>query len=152
MINKKGKIFKPMKKKRWNKSVGYKYDSKWEEKLVNGIFSELDYHPKVIEYIKPETKHKYYPDWKICKGVRTIYIEAKGRFRDRQEYTKYVHIRDSLAINQELVFLFMSPDCPMPGAKRRKDGTINTHAGWAEKNGFRWFDEKTVLNLIGVMS
>ena len=144
------------KKKRWNKSVGYKYDSKWEEKLVKGIFKGLAYHPECIEYERPATSHKYHPDWKIDsemkhpkdKGREVIYIEAKGRFRDRNEYTKYIHIREALCDDEELVFLFMKPDCPMPGAKRRKDGSINTHAGWAEKNGFRWFDEKTIHEIL----
>ena len=144
------------KKKAWNKSVGYKYDSKWEEKLVKGIFKDLDYHPEHIEYEKPATQHKYHPDWKIDTGKsypkdknnKIIFIEAKGRFRDRSEYVKYIHIREALLDDEELVFLFMKPDCPMPGAKRRKDGSINTHAGWAEKNGFRWFNETNIHKLL----
>ena len=39
----------------------------------------------------------------------------------------------------ELVFLFADPSAPMPGAKRRKDGTKRSHAEWAESNGFRWY-------------
>ena len=32
----------------------------------------------------------------------------------------------------------------MPGAKVRRDKTKRTHAEWAEKNDFRWFDELTL--------
>ena len=43
-----------------------------------------------------------------------------------------------------MVFLFANPASPMPGAKRRKDGTKRTHAEWAETNGFRWYSEDTM--------
>ena len=46
--------------------------------------------------------------------------------------------------NKELVFLFAKPSAPMPGAKRRKDGTKRSHAEWATANGFRWFSEETI--------
>ena len=68
-------------------------------------------------------------------------LEAKGRFWDYQEYNKYVWIRKALKPNQELVFLFSSPYSPMPQAKRRKDGTKRTHAEWADKNNFLWYNE-----------
>jgi len=40
--------------------------------------------------------------------------------------------------------LFYKPLAPMPQAKRRRDGTKRSHSEWAETNGFRWFDEKTL--------
>ena len=44
----------------------------------------------------------------------------------------------------ELVFLFANPSAPMPGAKRRKDGTKRSHGEWAGANGFRWYSEDTI--------
>ena len=44
----------------------------------------------------------------------------------------------------ELVFLFANPSAPMPGAKRRKDGTKRSHAEWADSHNFRWFSEETL--------
>lgn len=144
------------KKRKFNKTEGYKYDSKWEEGLVKGVLKNFEYHPDIIEYTKPSTTHKYYPDWKLDSGMRhpkdinrtCVFIEAKGRFRDRAEYVKYKYIRDALLDDEELVFLFMKPYCPMPHAKKRKDGTILTHAEWATKNKFRWFTEETINDLI----
>jgi hypothetical protein len=134
---------------RYNRAKGYKADSRWEEKLRVGIFKDIKYHPQKINYVKPATNHTYEPDWRLDKGRKVIYIEAKGRFRDRAEYTKYLHVREALKANEELVFLFMKASTPMPFAKRRKDGTIRSHAEWAEKNGFRWFDEKNIHLLLG---
>ena len=135
--------------RKYNTYKSYGVDSKWELHLRETVFKKLKYHPLKLHYTKPETEHTYEPDW-IIDEAKTIYIEAKGRFRDRAEYTKYIHIRESLDSNwEELVFLFMKPMCPMPGAKKRKDGTIRTHSEWAEKQGFRWFSEKNVHLLLG---
>jgi len=71
---------------------------------------------------------------------KIIYLEAKGRFWDYAEYSKYKWVREYLPEDCELVFLFSDPYAPMPQAKKRKDGTKRSHAEWAEKNKFRWFD------------
>ena len=55
-------------------------------------------------------------------------------------------MRKALKPNQELVFLFLSPYAPMPQAKRRKDGTKRTHAEWAERNKFTWYNENTLTD------
>lgn len=146
---------------KFNKYKAYKYDSKWEEALTKGIMKDFDYHPKSIEYIKPETNHKYTPDWILNtfepvynflgkdKGYhKTIYIEAKGRFRSREEMQKYIWIKDSLSDDEELVFLFQKPRQPVFGVKARKDGTKMSHAEFAEKHGIRWFSEDTIKELL----
>ena len=71
-------------------------------------------------------------------------LEAKGRFWDYPEYSKYVWLRKALKKNVELVFLFQKPFSPMPGARVRRDGTKRTHAEWAEKNNFLWYSEDTL--------
>lgn len=142
---------------KYNKFNAYKFDSKWEEALNTGIMKDFEYHPIALEYTKPETKHKYHPDWVFSQYVTgmnglnielKIYIEAKGRFRSIEEMKKYIHIQDGLLYEEELVFLFQKPNLPIFGAKARKDGTKKSHAEWAEDHNFRWFDESTIRTLL----
>lgn len=116
------------------------HDSKFEKELCEGVLKDLEYHPKKIDY---QVHHTYTPDFKY----RNIYIEVKGRFMDSTEARKYKFIRDYLKTNEELVFLFQHPTKPMPHAKARQDGTKQTHAEWADKNGFRWFDKDSISEI-----
>jgi len=43
-----------------------------------------------------------------------------------------------------VVFIFYDPAKPMPGARKRSDGTRFSMAEWAEKNDFEWY---TIKNL-----
>jgi len=112
-------------------------DSKWEGELAEGILKRCAFHPTKIPY---KVEHHYHPDFKY----KDIYIEAKGRFMDSSEASKYVWISKHIKKNEELVFLFYNPNYPMPNAKKRKDGTKLTHSEWAEKNNFRWFTTETI--------
>lgn len=112
------------------------YDSNWEYELHSGILKDWDIHNATADYI---VKHTYYPDFIREFDGQTVYLEAKGRFWDHAEHNKYVWIKKALPNSIELVFLFADPSAPMPGAKRRKDGTKRSHAEWAESNGFRWY-------------
>ena len=117
------------------------YDSIWEYQIHQTLLSDWQHHWDNIDYI---VKHKYEPDFvKIIDG-KTILIEAKGRFWDYAEYSKYIHIRKALPEGYELLFLFQKPFAPMPQAKKRKDGTKRTHAEWAEKNNFKWYNEESL--------
>ena len=100
-------------------------------------------HKGIIEYSIP---HKYHPDFIRVINDKIIYLEAKGRFWDHAEYTKYKWIREHLPEDCELVFLFSNPSAPMPAAKKRKDGTKRSHAEWAEKNKFRWYSVDSLPN------
>lgn len=122
-----------------------KVESKWEGELKDGVFKDIDFKPPKISYHIP---HNYTADFRTHVQKEDgkhhfMYIEAKGRFRDSAEAAKYKHIREYLEEEEELVFVFMNPNTPMPFAKRRKCGTKQTHAEWAEKNNFRWFTEDT---------
>jgi len=117
------------------------YDSIWEYQIHQTLLKDWQHHWDNIDYI---VKHKYEPDFvKIING-KTILIEAKGRFWDYAEYSKYIHIREALPKGYELLFLFQKPFAPMPQAKKRKDGTKRTHAEWAEKNNFKWYNEESL--------
>ena len=129
---------KPRKKRPVDKSLPKGYDSKWEYELHQNELQTWEHHKGIVEYSIP---HKYHPDFIKIIGKKNIYLEAKGRFWDYAEYNKYKWIRKYLPKDCELVFLFSDPYSPMPAAKKRKDGTKRSHAEWAEKNKFRWFDK-----------
>ena len=125
--------------KKFNVPKGY--DSAWEFDMHQSLLKDWKHHYDKIDYI---VRHKYEPDFVKTIDDTTILLEAKGRFWDYAEYSKYIHVRDALPNNMELVFLFQKPFAPMPQAKKRKDGTKRTHAEWAEKNNFKWYSENTL--------
>lgn len=144
-MNKQPKIRKGYRKKRVvrpiEKDLTPGYDSQWEYKLHSGPLSNWDIHTTKVDYT---VEHTYHADFvKVIKG-KTILLEAKGRFWDAPEYSKYVWISKCLPKNHELVFLFSYPSAPMPQAKLRKDGTKRSHGEWATSKGFRWYSEQTL--------
>ena len=128
----------PRKKRPVEKNIPKGYDSKWEADLHKKLLKNWEVHSDKVAYV---IEHTYHPDFIRVVNGKKILLESKGRFWDYQEYNKYVWIRKALKPNQELVFLFSSPYSPMPQAKRRKDGTKRTHAEWADKNNFLWYNE-----------
>ena len=129
---------KPRKPRPKKINVPKGYDSLWEVSLHENVLSKWQHHSEMIDYV---VKHRYEPDFVKEFNGKTILLEAKGRFWDYAEYSKYIHIREALPKNYELVFLFQKPYSPMPQAKKRKDGTQRTHAEWAETNNFTWYGE-----------
>ena len=117
------------------------YDSKWEKTLHDTVLQDWTHHDGTIPYVN---EHKYHPDFTKRIGRKKIIIEAKGRFWDYAEFSKYIWIQKALPSTMELVFLFADPSAPMPQAKRRKDGTKRTHGEWASDNVFRWFTADTL--------
>lgn len=120
------------------KAVPAGYDSALEHQLHNKELKGWEYHPtERISYVVPST---YEPDFKGKIGSKTILVEVKGRFRTREEASKYIHIRQSLdQEKEELIFIFQDANKPMPFVKKRKDGTKQTHGEWAQKNGFVFY-------------
>ena len=116
------------------------YDS-WLEWDLYQELKGCDYHPCTVAYIQEKN---YHPDFVFFDGTKTIYIEAKGRFREQPEARKYIDVRNCLGDDEELVFVFQRPENIMPHAKRRKDGTKRTHGEWATYHGFRWYTPKTM--------
>ena len=117
-----------------------RFDSKFEEEVYKAL--NCEYHPSDrIQYKIPKT---YEPDFVYrCNGWR-ILIEVKGRFRTSEEARKYVYVAEKLTSKEKLVFLFQRPTTPMPGSRKRKDGTRYTMAEWADKKGFKWYTIDTV--------
>jgi|TARA_R110000851_G_scaffold134315_3_gene269553 hypothetical protein len=127
----------PRKARPREKNIPAGYDSKWEYELHQGALSSWSHHTDKVSYV---VEHTYEPDFVKDKFL----IEAKGRFWDHAEYSKYIWIRKALPDTIEFIFLFQKPTAPMPGAKKRKDGTKRTHAEWAEANNFTWYSEDTL--------
>lgn len=102
---------------------------------------EPKYETFKIDYVIPESKHKYTPDFILDNG---IIIETKGRFvtSDRKKHLLIKKQHPELDIR----FLFQNAK-----AKLNK-GSKTTYADWCEKNGFiyadkfipkEWFDNGT---------
>lgn len=123
-------------KKRTKRNIPKGYDS-WFEYDLHQKMKQCQYHTAKVSYVQ---RRSYEPDFKY----KNILIEAKGRFRTRDEARKYVDVRDSLDPIFELVFIFMNPNTAMPGARRRADGSRFTMAEWADKHGFRYFTAETI--------
>ncbi len=117
------------------------YDSNWEYELHSGILDGWSFHTDKVPYT---VEHNYSPDFIREVEGKKILLEAKGRFWDYAEFSKYIWISKTLPEDTELVFLFANPSAPMPQAKRRKDGTKRSHGEWASANNFRWFSEDTI--------
>jgi len=132
---------KPRKIRPREKNIPKGYDSLWEYSLHQTILKKWDMRGDTIDYIIKKT---YEPDFVRKINNKIILLESKGRFWDHAEYSKYIWIRESLSDFIELVFLFQKPEAPMPGAKKRKDGTKRSHAEWAETNKFIWYSEETL--------
>jgi hypothetical protein len=94
----------------------------------NGIDGE--YELNVINYVKPETKHKYTPDFKLPNG---IFVETKGRFvtEDRK---KHLLIKEQ---NPDLDIRFLFQNSRAKISKNSK----TTYADWCIKHGFQYADK-----------
>lgn len=123
------------------KNVITGYDSNWEYELHSGILDSWSFHTDKISYT---VEHKYEPDFVKEIDGKKVLLEAKGRFWDFAEYSKYIWISKVLPEDVELVFLFANPSAPMPQSTRRKDGTRRSHGEWASANNFRWFSEHSI--------
>ena len=117
------------------------YDSNWVYELHSGILDGWSFHTDKVPYT---VSHNYHPDFIREVEGKKILLEAKGRFWDYAEFSKYIWISKTLPEDTELVFLFANPSAPMPQAKRRKDGTKRSHGEWASANDFRWFSEDSI--------
>lgn len=119
-------------------------DSKFEEK-----FMEMYNLPKSSLKLEYVSHHTYTPDFELESGPHKIRVlELKGRFRTSAEARKYKDITQYPQASVEVLFVFQNPNLPMPHAKKRKDGTKQTHAEWAERNGFRWYTLETVGKIL----
>lgn len=88
---------------------------------------EAKYEPFRIQYIQPERKAHYTPDFVLPNG---IIIETKGRFitKDRQ---KHVFLKEQHP-DLDIRFVFSNPN------NRISKGSQTTYGLWCKKHGFQF--------------
>ena len=124
-------------KNQWSKkAVAAKYgfrsglEMQIDESLKSkGIDGEYEQH--IIKYTKPETHHKYHPDFKLPNG---IFVETKGRFltADRKKHLLIKAQHPELDIR----FLFQN------SKTRISKSSKTTYADWCVKYGFKFADKE----------
>lgn len=131
-------------KNQWSrKAVAAKYgfrsglEMEIDESLKSrGIDGEYEKH--IIKYTKPETHHKYHPDFKLPNG---IFVETKGRFltADRKKHLLIKAQHPELDIR----FLFQNSKTRISKASK------TTYADWCVKYGFKFADKEIPAEWLG---
>ncbi len=91
----------------------------------------VSYETFKINYVKPERKAKYTPDFRLPNG---IIIETKGKF-ETEDRQKHLLIR---AQHPEFDIRFVFSN----SRSRIRKGSPTTYAKWCEDNGFRYADKR----------
>jgi hypothetical protein len=94
-----------------------------------GIDGEYEKH--IIQFTKPETHHKYHPDFKLPNG---IFVETKGRFLT-DDRKKHLLIKAQNP-NLDIRFLFQNSKTKISKASK------TTYADWCIKHGFIFADKE----------
>lgn len=128
------------------------FDSWLEFDLYNGPLKESQHHPSKEDLIQYSVPHSYQYDFMFDLDDQLFVVESKGRARDSAEMRKYVFVReyledwhvfqDNAYESVELFFIFENAATPMPFAKKRKDGSKNSHGDWSKRNNFRFLCKK----------
>ena len=95
---------------------------------LNARGADFVYEGLEFPYILTGT---YHPDIQLVRNG--IVIELKG-ILDRESKRKMAAVRKQYP-DLDIRFLFMDANKKIPGSKQ-------THAQWAEKNGFRWAERE----------
>ena len=109
------------------------YRSGFENKVASALSEQkvkFEYEVTQIEYVKPETHHKYTVEFTLPNG---ILIETKGRWtlEDRKKHLLIKQQHPELDIR----FVFQNPN-----GKIRK-GSKTTYADYCEKHNILWSDK-----------
>ena len=109
------------------------YRSGFENKVASALLEQkikFGYGVTQVQYIKPETHHKYTVDFTLPNG---ILIETKGRWtmEDRKKHILIKQQHPELDIR----FVFQNPK-----GKIRK-GSKTTYSDFCDKNGILWADK-----------
>lgn len=117
------------------KLVAAKYG--WRSGLEERIAEQLDkagvgytYEEYKINYIRPESKHTYTPDFRLPNG---IIIETKGRFL-QGDRVKHLWVKEQ---HPELDIRFVFSNSKARISKTSK----TTYAAWCDKYGFLYADK-----------
>lgn len=109
------------------------YRSGLEDKVAEQLRKagvEFQYESIKLEYISPETSHKYTPDFVLSTG---IIVETKGRFLTADRM-KHLLIKKQMP-RMDIRFVFTN-------SKAKISKTSKTsYADWCTKNGFMYADK-----------
>lgn len=111
------------------------YRSKFEQRLSQKLaYLGFKYEPFKIDYIVPETKHKYTPDF--VRG-KLIY-ELKGRWTaiDRKKMRLLVEQHPEY----EIVMVFQNPNIKI------NKGSKTSYADYCDKYNIKWMSYKDIDN------
>lgn len=91
------------------------------------------YEADKINFTYPARNARYTPDFKVCNGDRTFYVETKGIFSvgDRQ---KHLLIKEQCP-DIEIRFVFSR------SKSKLYKGSPTSYADWCEKHGFLYADK-----------
>ena len=115
-------------------AIKHGYRSGFEHKVADQLTESntgFEYETTVIDYIKPETHHKYTVDFTLPSG---ILVETKGRWilEDRKKHLLIKQQHPELDIR----IVFQSAK-----GKIRK-GSKTTYADFCDKHGIIWADKE----------
>ena len=118
----------PSLKHGFRSGLEYSFAEDLEDKGV-----KYDYESNVISYVRPESLHRYTPDFFVeSKSGKTIIIETKGRFLaiDRRKHLAIKKQHPKLDIR----FVFEN------SKNKLRKGAKSTYGQWCIKYGFRYYD------------
>ena len=91
------------------------------------------YEPIVVEFLQPEKKRKYTPDFEIkTKAGATIFVETKGKFT-AEDRAKMIWVREQNP-EKKFVLLFMN------SAVKIHKNSKTCYSDWCRKNNFEFHD------------
>jgi len=115
-----------------NKAKNKTYRSGSEEKIAkilrkNSI--KFKYEAEVLEYELPAKVRKYWPDFKIPKGLSFVYIEFKGRFSSTDR-KKLLAVRNyNPGIDLRIIF---------EQDRRFSKSSETYYSDWTKHHGFKY--------------
>lgn len=122
--------------KKWFKKAGGSanaYRSGLEDNIAKQLEAKglpVNFETHFLNYIKPESGHKYTPDFVLHNG---IIIESKGLF-DTEDRKKHLLLQAQYP-TLDIRFVFSR------SATKLYKGSPTTYAMWCEKNGFKYADK-----------
>jgi len=105
-----------------------------EEKIINQLKEaglEPNYEAVKFEYIIPESKHIYTPDFPLCKK---IVIETKGRWVVEDRQKMLLLIKQYPDVEFRMVFYNAN--------QKIKKGSKTSYADWCDKHGIKWANKQ----------
>lgn len=114
--------------------IKHGFRSGLEERIIKQL-EEYDIKPNYeaikLDYIVPESKHIYTPDFPVCKS---IVIETKGRWvlEDRQKMLLLIEQHPEI----DFRMLFYNAN------QKIKKGSKTSYADWCDKHGIKWANKE----------